>query len=53
MFVWHVNLFLDNGQTTIFRISVGNCVQNPHIESIEVLQQYTIAAQELEIFARA
>jgi hypothetical protein len=52
-FVGHVNLCLAKSQPTIFRISVGDCVQKPSTESIEVLQRYTIAAQEHVIFVRA
>jgi len=52
-FVGHIYLSLANSKATIFRISVGDCVQNPEIESIEVLQWYTIAAREQVIFVRA
>jgi hypothetical protein len=36
-FVGHVNLILGNLQATMFRISVGDSVRNPYIESIEIV----------------
>jgi len=45
-FVGHGNLSLNNSQDTMFQISVGDSNQNLEIESMEVLQQYTIAALE-------
>jgi len=52
-FVGHGNLSIANSQGTIVRMSVGDCVQNQYIESIVVLQRYTIAAWEEVILARA
>jgi len=53
VFVGHANLSLAKSQATILRISVGNCVCDPEIELIEVVQLYTIASWEEVIFARA
>jgi len=53
MFVWHVDLSLANSQATIFRFSVGDCVWNPSIQPIEVIQRYTVAAPEQPIFVTA
>jgi len=44
MFVGYVNLFLPNSQATIFQIAIAEFFRNPLIESIELLQPYTIAA---------
>jgi len=51
-FVGHVNMRLANNQATIVGITVGDFVQYPYTESIEILQQYTIAGREQVIFAR-
>jgi hypothetical protein len=53
MWVGHVHPSSANCQVTIFQISVGDCVRNPWIESIEVWQWSTIAAQVQVVFVRA
>jgi len=52
-FAGHLNLYFVNSQATIFHITVGDWVQNPQIQSIEVLQWYTIAAWQQLFLARA
>jgi hypothetical protein len=44
-------LVLSNSQAIIFRITTSDCVQNPSMELMGVLQQKTIATQEQVIFA--
>jgi len=53
MFVVHVNLSLANRQATSSRISIGDIDWNPYLDLIDVLQRYTIAAQDQSIFAWA
>jgi len=52
-FIGHLNQLLTNRYATSLHLSVGHYVRNPYIESIEILQRYTIAAQEQVIFVGA